>query len=61
MKKVNLYLHLLVQILAQGAVASLVRGGAEKYYAAVVAIVGVTAAFFDNQNTSQTPPAQPLQ
>lgn len=48
--KLKLFLHLIAQIVVQGAVASLFTGSAEKYYAAFVAIVGVTVAFFDNQN-----------
>ncbi len=51
--KLKLAFHLLAQILVQGAVAALVPQGGEKYYAAVVAIVGVVVAFYDNQTAQQ--------
>ena len=51
--KLKLLVHLLGQILAQGAVAALVPVGYEKYYAAAVAIVGVIIAFYDNQQPTQ--------
>lgn len=45
--KARLALHLLAQILAQGAVVELVPASATKYFAALVAVVGVFVAFFD--------------
>lgn len=46
--KLRLSLHLLAQILAQGAVIALIHSTTGKdWYAAAVAIVGVIVAFLD--------------
>lgn len=50
--KLRLFFHILAQILAQGAVIAIVPGGVEKYYAAVVAVVGVLVAYFDTTPTT---------
>lgn len=61
--KYSLFFHLLAQVLAQGAVASLVPAGIyEKVFAAIVAVVGVIVAFYDTtaaptNNTTTTTPA----
>lgn len=44
---INLFLHLVAQILAQSAVIAIVPFGSEKYVAAAVAILGVIIAFSD--------------
>jgi len=54
--KLRVTLHILGQILAQGAVVALVPASADKYFAALVAIVGVLIAFFD-QGAPSTPNA----
>ena len=57
--KTRLYLHMLGQILAQGAVAELVPSGlAKNIFAAVVAVVGVLVAFADQSITTQNQPPQ---
>lgn len=54
--KLRLSLHVLAQILAQGAVVALIPSGTpEKYFAAVVAIVGVLVAFYDTTAAPTTP------
>ena len=54
--KINVYIHLLSQVLAQTAVASLVPAHFQPYFAAVVAILGVLVAFFD-QTAGSAPTA----
>ena len=51
MPKFELVIHILAQILAQGAVAALVPAGGEKYFAALVAIVGVVVALYGPYST----------
>jgi len=55
--KLRLALHLAAQILAQGAVVALVPASASKFFAALVAIVGVFVAFFDT--SASNPPTAP--
>lgn len=45
--KLNLFLHLLVQVLTQTAVIAIIPEPAKPYVTALVAVLGVTAAFFD--------------
>ena len=53
--KLRLTFHLLAQVLAQGAVYLLLKDHSpEAIYAALVAVVGVLVAFFD-QTYSKTP------
>ena len=56
-KNIVLSLHLLANILAQGAVIALVPQGGwpGKILQAVVAIVGVLVAFFDTSTTTTQP------
>lgn len=54
--KYKVWFHLVAQILGQAAVAALVPPGAEKYYSAIVAVIGVIVAFYDT-TTSNTPAA----
>lgn len=59
-KSTVLFLHLLANILAQGAVIALVPSGQpEKIYQAVVAIVGVIVAFYDTTSSVSNPPTPP--
>lgn len=47
-KSTILFLHLLANILAQGAIIALIPAGQPiKYYQAIVAIIGVIVAFYD--------------
>jgi len=47
MTKLKLALHLVAQLLAQGAIIELVPTEYKIYFAALVAVVGVLVAFFD--------------
>ncbi len=52
-RKVNVYFHLLAQILAQAAVIEIVPIDYKPYFMAFVAIIGVLVAFSD-QSLSKT-------
>ena len=51
MSKIEPYLHVLAQLLGLAAVSTLVPVTDQKYYLAVVAIVGVLVAYFGPYST----------
>ncbi len=53
----RLVLHLIAQLVAQGAIIDLVPVQYKPVFMAVVAVIGVLVAFYDN--TSYNPPIPP--